>query len=182
MEIAELVLAYIKVLVWPLVVVLALLLFRRQFARMFGRVIEARGFGAMLKLTEDVAEAAEVSESLPELAEAPELPSEPAGSGPLPEDQAGRMLFAWNRLESAAVLTARRLGLSPMASLNLGVLARELQDRDLVGAKTANLMRDLQGVRNKLVHASVDLHVGEGFADDFVDALGNLERVLRAIK
>src|SRR5262245_29311764 len=54
MEIANLILEYVKVLAWPAVVIVAVLLFRAPFAAFLGRLrsLEAEAFGISVKGTD----------------------------------------------------------------------------------------------------------------------------------
>ncbi|MFC6086496.1 hypothetical protein [Sphaerisporangium aureirubrum] len=60
--VAELVLSYLRVLTWPLVVVLVLLLFRKQIGRLVGSIKEIEGFGLKATLGEQVADTAAQAE------------------------------------------------------------------------------------------------------------------------
>lgn len=182
MDVAELVLDYLKVLIWPAVVLTALLMFRNQLRSLFARIVEASGFGATLKLEQNAARAAEASEAIPELASAPELPQPGENEQIPPTDHVGRLLVTWNRLESVARNTAERLDLPPNAGRNLGVLSYQLRKRGLISDEVVGVARELQGIRNRVVHELDDLRLSPSFVNDFTEAANNLERVFRSVE
>lgn len=181
MEIAELVLAYVKVLAWPLVALFILMIFRRQIIGLLGRVRRAKMPGFEFHIADQIRELSEQSETLPELAEAQKstkLDSDGAVE-PEPATLLGRMLIAWSDLEHAASEVAFRRG-SPHRT-NLGVLFADLHSDGVVSLDTALVARSLQDVRNIIVHRATEAILLPDVVENFAETARNLATVLRAV-
>jgi hypothetical protein len=76
MEVAKLVLEYIKVLIWPLAVILILLMFRKQVSTLVTRIRHAElPGGVAIDLDQEIKEAKALSTKVQESAAAKELPA-----------------------------------------------------------------------------------------------------------
>lgn len=185
MKLATLLLEYLKVMVWPSVVVWALWMYRRQLRDFIDRVRSGK-VGWFEFATNNVQHLSEKSEALPDLiaahvteenrGEAPPDPEEPESATLL-----GRLLLAWGALEVAANDVAARREISPKFARNLAVLFGKLAHDRLIGLDTAAVARSLQNVRNDVVHRATETTLSSGFVDGFVDTARNLTTILRAV-
>lgn len=176
MEIALLVLEYLKVLVWPAVVVVGILVFRRSLRALISRIRKGSGWGVAIELEGDADQLAAESVRLPELKGKAQSQIDEPAQGSDHESRLGRVLTAWSAVEREASALASRLGLIPRT--NLGVLSRELLANDLISGDTAKVMSGLQQLRNRIVHTADNMHLTDATVEDFVLTSRNLTGVL----
>lgn len=177
MEIAELVLKFLQALVWPIVAVVAVVVFRRQLAGLFARITEASIFGATIKLEESAERAAAKSDDIPELSD-PLARSEPVEKINSPQAAAGSMISAWAAVESVTARIGQALSLTGSSGRSPSRIVRELYARDLISAEAFSVAQDLQSVRNQLVHGGLDLELSISAAANFVEAAEQLRVAL----
>ncbi|GAA3212980.1 hypothetical protein [Microbacterium terregens] len=180
MEIALLVLEYLKVLVWPAVVMVGILIFRRSLRALISRIRKGSGWGVAIELEGDADQLAAESVQLPELKGKTHSQTEDPPQGSDRESRLGRVLTAWSAVEREAAALASRLGLIPRT--NLGVLSRELLAKDLVSGETAKVMNGLQQLRNRIVHTADTVDLTDATVEDFVLTSRNLSGVLSALQ
>ena len=181
MEIAELVLKYLQSLAWPLVALASVLVFRSELSALFARVTEASAFGATLKLEKTAERAAAASEELPELAGT----NVPAADSPRPPSHTsdlGRIVFEWRNLEKTSSELTKQFDLPKSSQFNVQRTVQELANRGLVSRELVSLSRQLQSLRNELIHKTDDKMFTPSFAEDFVEAIRNLNSAMRVIR
>jgi len=184
MEIAALVLEYLKVVMWPSVVVALALVYRRHLITVLERVRKASGFGASLELADRSLRLAEQSEEIPELAQAEAIADDDEGIANLEGEGAetlmGRMVIAWSRLERAMHDTAVSLELGTGGTRNLGVISSQLRAQGLIGMETERIAKSLQRLRNEIIHHADEVVLTPPVVEGFVETASNIERVIRA--
>ncbi|MFJ4996538.1 hypothetical protein ACIP5T_00150 [Microbacterium sp. NPDC088619] len=184
MKLATLLLDYLKVIVWPAVVVWGLWMFRRQLRDFIDRV--RSGKMGWFEFETEMRHLSEKSEVLPDLAAAQaseeqrgEVPSTP--EAPEPATLLGRMLLAWSDLEVAAREAGIRRQKSAQFSRNLVVLFGALEHDGLISREAVSIARSLQRVRNSIVHRATETVLTPQFVDDFTETTRNLTTILHAV-
>lgn len=185
MKLATLLLEYLKVMVWPAVVVWALWMYRHQLRDFIDRVRSGK-VGWFEFATNNVQHLSEESEVLPDLIAAQsteehrgELVAAP--EAPEPATLLGRLLLAWGDLEAAAGDAVARREISPTFARNLAVLFAKLERDRLIGPDTAAVARSLQKIRNDVVHRATETTLSPEFVDGFAETARNLATILRAV-
>jgi hypothetical protein len=175
---AQEVLSYIRVLVWPTVVLVAVLLFRPQLAKLIGRITEVSAAGALVKFSEEVDQLVDKADSLRrEVAGIALVRSEARpnlDSLPLPEEPIASFLAAYRELEVAARDAAPAAGgTSPL----LIPVLKGLQEQTLVPESAVEVGEELRSIRNQVAHGFQRLTPDD--AQGLVAAARSLNEVIR---
>lgn len=175
MAIAELVLKYFAVVIWPAVVLVAIVVFRMQLASLFSRITEATVPGATLKFAQEAKEAATLSEAIPD-------PPEPGPEG-APKEQRfqpvlDQVLMAWIEVEVSANSAIGRVSQGRFRGNSQ--IFDELRRSGFISPDTWRVARQLRDLRNRLVHTG-DVNLTAAAADDFVTASHKLVKILNSI-
>ncbi|MGW3246533.1 hypothetical protein [Streptomyces sp. NPDC001070] len=194
MQIAKLVLEYVKALVWPVVLVFATITFKTQIAALIERIKHLRGAGAEVEFAEVaaaiLAETAVVAEQ-----RAPENHEQPSSGDtvalslhevlePLLAVHPGiAVLKGWDLIQNRLTDLAARAYPATHVSVLRGTLAlRMLEDRGLPGATVRSITR-LRALRNAVAHPrDGDTPITEEGGRDYVDAAVNVWEALTAFE
>jgi hypothetical protein len=180
MSVADQILNFVKTLVWPAVVVTAVLTFRPQLARLISRVTEVSAAGASVKFSDEVDELADTADSV--LREvrgnfAPEeTPPLPVSTLQVEKEPTAAFLDAYRELETAAREVAVASGAT--SPLLIPVL-KGLADKDLLPDEAVHLGEELRSIRNRVAHALQ--HLTPEDATGLVAAANSLANACRAI-
>ncbi|WP_147261941.1 hypothetical protein [Blastococcus sp. TF02A-26] len=195
MELAGLVLDYLKALAWPAVVLLLGFLFRRQISALLGDVEEFSALGASVRLAKRAEEAEKASLALPDRVqhESPDhYPAEegvevgdvavphlrPGGlRGTLVSADVVSVLRAWHELEESARRAAVLLGLELRSAARPLAVVEAMRRRDWVSPETVKLAQELTVARDELVHRTVD--ISNATAASLVDSIDQLTSIIR---
>jgi hypothetical protein len=182
-EIAELVLEYVKVVAWPLVVVAGLFMFRRTIRSVLKRITEASGFGATLKLVTESIEVAERSEDIPAVEGADENGAYDGGRVPLHPiyvsnlDEVQRI---YGELLISAAAAIERSGAEVGALPTLEKAAKRLHSMDLIDDVSAEVAVRLERLRRD-VTSSPGLTLTREVLDNYRKAAAALGPVLNNV-
>ncbi|MFF4846212.1 hypothetical protein [Streptomyces collinus] len=197
MEIAKLVLEYLKALIWPAAFVFATLTFKAQIAALFGRLRILRGGVAEAEFAEAVADLRAETE----VAAAEQQPL--GGTELLSTEDVVTMRFhdvlepmlslspalavltGWDYIRSRLISMAREAKHGDWTDDGSGIASlRVLENRGLPGA-TARSIRRLTGLRNQVAHPHPRgevLPLTEEAGRDYVDAAVNVWEALTAFQ
>jgi hypothetical protein len=168
-DVALVVLEFLKVLAWPVVVLVAVLMFREQINSIFRRLKGAAFGGVSLSLSEEADELSEKVDKLPEklkkISEEPTpSPDEPAADS-VDSDKAdllnnakAQIEFSWADLEEATLSLHQRLFMgsggseNPYKRPNSVVHAlSDLRRNKLIDSETMSTFREAQDFKKHLV-------------------------------
>lgn len=180
MEIAALVLEFTKVLAWPVAVVALAVMFRTQLTELIGRIELLKVPGVEARLAARMANIVAEAEEIPELDDGGETEGEAVADIAHPERLLGRLLTSWSSLEVMARKIAQERG-DPERGRNLGLLFGDLRSDGLISAKTEALARNVQRIRNDVVHHASDAVLTESFVGEFEDITQRLVRLLQKL-
>lgn len=194
MEMAKLVLEFLKVFVWPLTVVSLLLFFRTPIRAILSRLRKAAlPGGVSIDFQEEIHEVKRLSERVETMPAPPNRPTTPAlpiteanarmlsvGLRPAPSgldmsyyrDIASRdpnLALAGLRieLEILAKNVAQGFGIKPEKNESLNSLLRRLRENGSITAEQHDLMRKILSLSNRAVHGTA---VSKREADEVIDA------------
>ena len=179
MAVAEIIRAYLDVLAWPTVVVVAILLFRSNVGAFIDRVTEARAGGVSVKAEKVAQELANRTIELASgLSRSGETTVRPAATAEQSEPETvGRMLIAWKSLEDVARQRVWALSNAEPVGLSMLALFRELERAGLVSHAVTTVAADTQHLRNRVVHLSGSQITG-ALADDFIATCKRLQYIV----
>ena len=178
MAIAELVLKYLGVVIWPAVVLVAIIVFRHPLAQLVGRVTEASALGATIKFAQAAKEAATLSEAIPDPPEPTPNPSEPLPDQRPYQSVIGQMFTEWVFVEISA---NRAIGRVSQGSFHTQeAIFNELLRGAFISQETWDVARRLRKLRNEIAHGKVGFVTADA-ADDFIQASRKLVKVLDGI-
>jgi hypothetical protein len=178
MEIAALVLEYVKALAWPLVVLGLALMFRAELRDLVDRIRTFKGMGFEAQIAEKlsrVAAKAEKIEKASGLNTSKRVEERSIGESPLE-----RLLGAWREVEVLAYEIGRARGAAHSVK-NVGQLVRELHRDGLVTDDLVEIARGLQGIRNDIVHRQEGISLLGGSVDSFIDLTHTLRDALEGV-
>jgi len=178
-ESLDLALEYLRVLAWPVVVIVAVVMFRSSIRALFTRMTKASGFGASAEFAAEVRSLAEESKQIREGEGVGEVGGTSATQDREPATNLGRMLIAWAKLEAAAEEVAERAKLRSQGG-PISQIAIELREDGLIGAQTFHILMSLRALRNDVVHRADQAQVLDVAAEDFISTVENLESAFRA--
>lgn len=172
-------------LVWPVLVMVALLLFRDPVTALIGRLRSYEGLGQKITFGDRLAEAEEAVGRAVDSVETPvgeAATPQRTDASPLAREAESNPSFAvvraWEALLGAiADLSGAALADEPKARMLPGNPARmlpELQKRDLVTKEFVLAVNDLRNLRNRVAHGLHNPTAGEAVA--FVEAADDLSR------
>lgn len=185
----ELLASLVGDIVWPAVVVLALLAFRKQLGGLIPRLKSARApggweadFGQQAEEAKDEAQSA--------VTDIPEAPQGPAGSigseearlnVPRDEDPTFAVIVAWERVSNAVddLAQAIPLKMKPYVSRNPTLLVQGLMDAGYVNGHFVESVTRLRRLRNLVAHGHTT--VSRDDAEAYVEASNELVRAAGAI-
>lgn len=193
---AQLLLDYIRVLAWPSVGIAFVLLFRTQLASLVGNLKEASGLGVTLKFEKDARQVETASRSLRLLPKA----TTPKGKRQLmsteaiaptglptpnkvPEDgisSVGEIMRAWAQVEGVVAKLSDQMGLHSARPVNIQLVVEELEKQGHIGGGALEVVRNLQRMRNQLVH-DPDMVLTASAADSLLSAIRELKNTLTQI-
>lgn len=187
---ARLVLDYFRVLDWPVVVLIIVFLFRSKIATLIERIKEASGFGISLKLENKARKLAVAGLSLPEpIAEPKETISTFQSQSTADQQKVRRVLVqedawdmqvfrGWVKVEKLMRKLSEQIGMHPGPVVNVRQVAAELRKKELISEETAIFIRDLQAMRNELVHESTATFLTRNAAESLLVAIDEILDVL----
>lgn len=145
---------YVKTLVWPGVVVIALMTFRPQLAKLISRVQEVSAAGASVKFSQQVAELADAADSvMREVQRSEKGAARTITPIPVPTgdqlDPTVAFLEAYGELEVAARDAAQAAGAT---STLLIPVVRALVEKQVVPEDTVRVAEELRAIRNRVAH------------------------------
>lgn len=163
MEVSNLIIRFLEVLVWPVVVIVFVLLFRSQIARVILSISRLRyrdlevEFGRDLREAEHRAE--EVQLSSPQALRQISEPTFPTSSYDRLSDLAtisprAAVMEAWLRVEAVADEAARVLEIEPRARRPGREVVVRLVKQNRLPQSAINLYDSLRKMRNNAVHAT----------------------------
>ena len=164
MEIAALVLEYIKALAWPVAAFAIAFMFRSELRDLVDRVTHFKGPGFEADIAAKLERVVEKAETIQ------------SGDGPVPGDAPressdssflGQSLSAWSLVEFAARDVAALRRARPMG-INVARLFHELSKEGLVDPSMVEIAEGMQGIRNDLVHRPIEGQIDKKFVDSFV--------------
>lgn len=178
MEIAALVLEYVKALAWPLVVLGLALIFRSELRDLVDRIRIFKGLGFEAQLAEKLSRVAATAEKIEKESgvrvKRRKAVKEP-GASPLE-----RILSAWSDLEVLSYEVSRNRGENRPVT-NVAQLFRALHRDGLVSEDLVGVARGLQGIRNDIVHRPGGVNLIGEFVDEFIDTTLVLCEALEAL-
>ena len=204
MDVAALVLEYIKVLVWPGIVVAAILLFKPQLDEFIGniaaaveRVKKVSGAGGSVELAERVAqvghqvvaaveaETGETTETTETTEKAETIEkAEPTDHTPtddsdfrLDDLNTGKIMRIWADIEKATQSLFERQYPSPSGRASFRVQLSNLAARGLISSDLAEAIADAYAIRNQVAHGTSNLSV-----DTFKDYIGTIDTLRKVMK
>lgn len=156
MELARLVLDYLRVLAWPSVLIVAVFFFRVQLGSLVERVTEASAFGGTVKLE---SQARQVQEAVASFSSPRSLDGKTANGenkiGNRQDDgmsSVGNIVRAWAEVEIVAKRLYEQMGNQPRRGVFVLRVVEELVSRELISADAVSVVRELFEIRNKLIH------------------------------
>jgi hypothetical protein len=158
-------------LIWPFVVLAAIVVFRRPLAELIGRVKSYEGLGQKVTFGEELADAEfSVNEAVESIKPDTEEPEKRAAAEPSPlvrEAEANPsfvVIQAWEQLsaELEELVAAAFPDRVPRGTL-AGWLP-DLQRRDMVNTDFVKAVRELRELRNKVAHGRHNPTAGEAVA------------------
>ena len=156
MELARLVLDYLRVLAWPAVLIVAVFFFRVQLGSLVERVTEASAFGGTVKLE---SQARQVQEAVASFSSPGSLDRKTASgqneTGNRQNDgisSVGNIVRAWAEVEIVAKRIYEQMGNQPRRGVFVLRVVEDLVSRELISPDAAGVVRELFEIRNKLVH------------------------------
>jgi hypothetical protein len=176
---------------WPAVVIVAILVFRRQLSELIPKLRRFEGWGGSATFSEELAaaedKASEVAAESAErssnatLGQAPERTPEPPMTGATlaqesSDNPAFVVLQAWKDLEADLTHTSRTVGVSQAWRQNAGRAARELHKRALVASDFASAVAELQRLRNRVAHDGYTPSPGQAIS--YLSAISSLKAAL----
>lgn len=204
MDVARLVLDYLRVITWPLIVLVCVLLFRKQLAVLIGRIKKFSGFGIDVEMESRARRVGPASEAMPELAAAAKgsahefsisavIPLAGAANenAPAPQPiegnrqgdgvyQVGRVLSAWADVNSVAATLSEQLGQPPGRAVNVQGVVEKLKKQDRISDEAVDVVRELQQIRNQLIQ-DPNVVLTTDAADSLLNAIRNLVGALTHI-
>lgn len=182
---AELVLEYIKVLVWPAVVVIAIVMFRTRISELLDRLKEASFLGNKMTFGDKEMKAAEdesvklLKETGQEALTVPAMsPADMVSWTDVNDSELGKMVAAWIQLEHIANRKADELGIG-LRKGNVGRVVATFADMRLVASGWVTQAERLQQIRNRLFHG--DMSLTAAGAESFISTVHNLTAVINAV-
>lgn len=183
---ATYVLHVVQVLAWPIVVII----FRKEIIALLGRLTKASAGGVSLEFQKEAEQAKTQLQGLRLESLLLEAPADRTlryqGQGTRVEiDEAssyvGQVIRAWARIENLAIEFAERLDIveslnSRLRRPNVRRVMEALHARGLISAEVLEIVKNLQGMRNRLAH-DPDV-IGVSAAEALLSAIRELEQIL----
>lgn len=182
---AELVLEYLRVLVWPAVVVFAIIMFRSRIAELLDRLREASILGNKMTFGDKEAKAVEeqstklLKETGQEALSVPAMsPAEMVSWTEANDSELGKMVAAWIQLEHITNKKADELRIG-FRKGNVGRVVETFADMHLVAGGWVGQAERLQKICNRLFHG--DMSLTAAGAESFISAVRDLTAVINAV-
>lgn len=173
-------------LAWPVLVLGALLIFRKPLKGLIGRATDIELFGASVKLSKEIQRAAVSTEaavasaqSRPEFAP-PERPrSRAADKNPwlatLGESPSLAAIYAWAGLEKALRKLASAFGDAAPSTVSVTDLLAGLEKNSVLEPEFVRAAHDLRLIRNRIAYGTATISEAEGLS--FINSAWQLSQL-----
>jgi hypothetical protein len=186
-EIAQLVLEYLKALLWPGIVLTAVFLFLKQLRELLANIGKAVH---RLKKVTAPGTSLELSEFVATLSEEVEVAVEPAPSGndaptdteetgdeSLDDLTAGKIMRIWREIETSTRELADRLGGAYRPATRFSEELKALTGEGIIPADVARSLLDARSVRNRIAHGAAGISLGT--VNDYLRTISRLNTYLK---
>jgi hypothetical protein len=172
-------------LAWPVLVLVALLIFRKPLVGLIGRATDIELFGASVKLGKEIQRAAVSAEAAVASAQSrrelvPEKPrARAADKNPwlatLGESPSLAAIYAWAGLEKALRKLASAFGDAAPSSVSVTELLAGLEKNGVLETEFVRAAHDLRLIRNRIAYGTATITEAEGLS--FINSAWQLSQL-----
>jgi len=185
-DILKFVASLVASLAWPVLVLVALLIFRKPLATLIGRATDIELFGAKVRLGKEIQRAAVSTEaavasvqSRPEFESAAKPKTRAADRNPwlatLTESPSLAAIYAWAGLEKSLRRLASAFGDASPSSVSVTDLLAGLDKNAVLEPEFTSAAHDLRLIRNRIAYGTATISEAEGLS--FINSAWQLSQL-----